>query len=159
MCAILEISNERKSVEKVAKRERERLKAHSVEEARLVSSCLSCPSSASPHLSLLLASSGRTITTLLRVKPGPTGHPSLRHPPRLSQKGPRTHPEHEPRPRSHVDQRSQGERSRKWRTHPISQTSQLRSSINQTDDTTPTDQTTNGWSTLKKYALLFSRGN
>ena len=50
---------------------------YSVLEARLVSSCLSWPSSASPHLSLLLASSGVTVNTLLSVNPGPTGQPSL----------------------------------------------------------------------------------
>lgn len=53
--------------------------AHTVEEARLVSSCLSCPSRARPRLSLLSASSGRTENTLLRVNPGATGQPTLQH--------------------------------------------------------------------------------
>lgn len=48
-------------------------------EARLVSSCLSWPSRASPHLSLLLASRGVAMNILLKVKPGPMGHPSLNH--------------------------------------------------------------------------------
>ena len=51
---------------------------HSVEEARFVSSCLSCPSRASPHLSLLLASSGVSMYTLFRVEPEPSGKPSLK---------------------------------------------------------------------------------
>lgn len=46
-------------------------------DAKLVSSCLSWPSRASPHLSLLLARRGVKVNTLLSVKPGPTGHPSL----------------------------------------------------------------------------------
>ncbi len=51
---------------------------HRVEEARFVSSCLSCPSSARPHLSLLLASSGVSVYTLFRVEPEPNGKPSLK---------------------------------------------------------------------------------
>lgn len=46
-------------------------------DAKLVSSCLSWPSRASPHLSLLSARRGVNMNTLLSVKPGPTGHPSL----------------------------------------------------------------------------------
>lgn len=48
-----------------------------MDEARLVSSCLSCPSNASPLFSLLLAKSGVKLYTLDKVNPGPTGHPSL----------------------------------------------------------------------------------
>lgn len=50
---------------------------YSVLEARLVSSCFSCPSSARPHLSLLLASSGVSVNTFESVNPGATWHPSL----------------------------------------------------------------------------------
>lgn len=46
-------------------------------DAKLVSSCFNCPSRARPHLSLLLASRGVSVKTLLKVKPGPMGHPSL----------------------------------------------------------------------------------
>lgn len=46
-------------------------------DAKLVSSCLSWPSRARAHLSLLLARSGVNVNTLLSVKPGPTEHPSL----------------------------------------------------------------------------------
>lgn len=52
---------------------------HTVEDARLVSSSLSLPSRASPHLSRLLVSSGVSEKTLLTEKPGPTGQPSLQH--------------------------------------------------------------------------------
>lgn len=38
---------------------------------------MSCPSSASPHLSLLLASSGTSVYTLFRVVPEPRGKFSL----------------------------------------------------------------------------------
>ena len=47
------------------------------DEAKLVSSCFNCPSRARPLLSLLLARSGVRCITLDKVKPGPTGHPSL----------------------------------------------------------------------------------
>lgn len=50
---------------------------HIVEDARFVSSCFSCPSSARPLLSLLLANSGRTVYTFESVNPGPTGQPAL----------------------------------------------------------------------------------
>jgi hypothetical protein len=50
---------------------------HIVDDARFVSSCFSCPSSARPLLSLLLANSGRTVYTFESVKPGPTGQPAL----------------------------------------------------------------------------------
>lgn len=50
---------------------------YSVLEARLVSSCLSWPSRAKPHLSLLFARSGVTMYILLCVNPGPIGQPSL----------------------------------------------------------------------------------
>lgn len=51
--------------------------SYRVLDARLVSSSLIWPSRASPHLSLLSARSGFRENTLLSVKPGPTGHPSL----------------------------------------------------------------------------------
>lgn len=50
---------------------------YKVLEARFVSSCFNCPSRAKPHLSLLLARRGVITNTLLKVKPGPMGHPSL----------------------------------------------------------------------------------
>jgi len=50
---------------------------HIVDDARFVSSCFSCPSSARPLLSLLLANSGRTVYTFESVNPGPTGQPAL----------------------------------------------------------------------------------
>lgn len=50
---------------------------YSVLDARFVSSCLSWPSSARPHLSLLFANSGVSVNTLDNVKPGATLHPSL----------------------------------------------------------------------------------
>lgn len=50
---------------------------HIVDDARFVSSCFSCPSSARPLLSLLFANSGRTVYTFESVKPGPTGQPAL----------------------------------------------------------------------------------
>lgn len=51
---------------------RKRSNTYNVLEARLVSSCLSCPSSARPHLSLLLANSGVSVNTLDSVNPGAT---------------------------------------------------------------------------------------
>jgi hypothetical protein len=48
-----------------------------VEEARLVSSCLSFPSNAKPLLSLLLAKSGVNVYTLDIVELGFIGNPSL----------------------------------------------------------------------------------
>lgn len=42
-------------------------------DARLLSSCFNCPSSANPRLSLLYFNNGCTVNTLLSVKPGPTG--------------------------------------------------------------------------------------
>lgn len=54
---------------------------YNVLEARFVSSCFNCPSRANPHLSLLLASSGVIMKTLLSVNPGPMGHPSLQQQP------------------------------------------------------------------------------
>lgn len=70
------------SLKKLEKNERrkntsQKANTHNVLEARLVSSCLSWPSSARPHLSLLLASSGVSVNTLDSVKPGATWHPSL----------------------------------------------------------------------------------
>lgn len=50
---------------------------HTVEEAKLVSSSLSFPSRARPHLSRLLLRRGVSVKTLLMEKPGPTGQPSL----------------------------------------------------------------------------------
>lgn len=50
---------------------------HTVEDAKLVSSSLSFPSRARPHLSRLLLRSGVSVKTLLMEKPGPTGQPSL----------------------------------------------------------------------------------
>ncbi len=52
--------------------------SYRVDEAKFVSSCLSCPSSASPHLSLLLANSGVSVYTLFSVEPEPNGKPSLK---------------------------------------------------------------------------------
>lgn len=49
---------------------------HMVDEARFVSSCFSCPSSANPRFDLLLARRGLRKYTLERVKPADTGHPS-----------------------------------------------------------------------------------
>lgn len=49
-----------------------RARTYNVLDARFVSSCFSCPSRASPHLSLLLASNGVSWNTLDRVKPGAT---------------------------------------------------------------------------------------
>jgi len=59
----------------------ERAQTYNVLEARFVSSCFNCPSRANPHLSLLLASSGVIVNTLLSVNPGPMGHPSLQQRP------------------------------------------------------------------------------
>lgn len=62
------------------KRERHGLQGvstHTVEDAKLVSSSLSFPSRARPHLSRLLLRSGVSVKTLLMEKPGPTGQPSL----------------------------------------------------------------------------------
>lgn len=53
------------------------MQSYIVEDAKLVSSCFSCPSNAKPRLSLLLASRGLTWYTFERVKPGLTGHPAL----------------------------------------------------------------------------------
>lgn len=50
---------------------------YTVEDARFVSSSLSLPSKARPHLSRLLARRGVKVKTLLMEKPGPTGQPSL----------------------------------------------------------------------------------
>lgn len=50
---------------------------YSVLDAKLVSSCFSWPSSARPHLSLLLANNGVSVNTRDNVKPGATWHPSL----------------------------------------------------------------------------------
>lgn len=50
---------------------------YKVLDAKFVSSCFNCPSKAKPHLSLLLANRGVKTKTLLTVKPGPIGHPSL----------------------------------------------------------------------------------
>jgi hypothetical protein len=50
---------------------------HIVDDSRFVSSCFSCPSSARPLLSLLLANSGRTVYTFESVNPGATGQPAL----------------------------------------------------------------------------------
>lgn len=50
---------------------------YKVLDARLVSSCFNWPSSARPHLSLLLANKGVNENTLDNVKPGCTWHPSL----------------------------------------------------------------------------------
>lgn len=54
------------------------LSTYIVEDAKLVSSCLSCPSSANPLLSLLLAKSGVRQYIFDSVKPGPTGQFSLK---------------------------------------------------------------------------------
>lgn len=53
---------------------------YKVLDAKLVSSCFNCPSKARPHLSLLLARRGVRVNTLLKVKPGPMGQPSLPKP-------------------------------------------------------------------------------
>jgi hypothetical protein len=50
---------------------------YKVEEARFVSSCFSWPSSARPHLSLLLANNGVSSNVFDNVNPGPSGNPSL----------------------------------------------------------------------------------
>lgn len=50
---------------------------YKVVEAKLVSSFLSCPSSAIPRLSLLLDSAGCKYTTFCRLEPGLMGQPSL----------------------------------------------------------------------------------
>lgn len=47
--------------------------AYNVLDAKFVSSCFSCPSRASPRWNLLFFNNGRTLKTLLRVKPGATG--------------------------------------------------------------------------------------
>lgn len=47
-------------------------RTYNVLDAKLVSSCFNCPSKASPHLSLLLASNGVSVNTLDNVKPGAT---------------------------------------------------------------------------------------
>lgn len=52
---------------------RGRNSAYIVLEAKFVSSCFSCPSSANPRLSLLFVNSGLTINTLDCVNPGPIG--------------------------------------------------------------------------------------
>ncbi|KAI5692073.1 hypothetical protein M8J75_013398 [Diaphorina citri] len=48
-----------------------------VDEARFVSSSLSCPSRARPRFNLLQVSVGLSVNTLLSVNPGPTGQPAL----------------------------------------------------------------------------------
>lgn len=47
--------------------------AYNVLDARFVSSCFNCPSSAKPRWYLLFFNNGLVLNTLLNVKPGPTG--------------------------------------------------------------------------------------